>query len=60
MTYTHVKEHGEYLGYCPQKGYLYSVPRGEGRYLGKAYQEYVIVALQDGTVSYLIDYNAYS
>lgn len=59
MTYKQVKEHGEYLGFCPQKGYLYSVYMGDGKYLGKAYQEYVIVYIANGDVSFLIDHKVY-
>lgn len=59
ITVDNIKENGEYLGNCPIKGAVYSMCRGEGSYLGKTYQEYIVVAIHNNTVLYLITYNAY-
>lgn len=53
MKYETVKLYGEYLGFCKQKGYIYSVCR-ETKTTG--IKNYTIVALYNGEVYYLIDY----
>lgn len=52
MTYAYVmtnKQFMEYLGFCEQKGFLYSEYLGNGRYR--------ILALNNGGVSELIYFN---
>lgn len=53
MAYQTVKEHGSYLGFCEQKGYIYSVFKG---YDSHGKKEYFIVAISGNQVTYLIDF----
>lgn len=46
MKTQELKEKGEYLGLCPIKGYLYSVPIG--------HDKWKIVALKDGRITTLM------
>jgi len=50
MNYQHIKNKvdKEYLGYCPEKGWVYSVPVGP--------DEYNIIAVREGTVEVLITF----
>jgi len=51
MTYTYVmenKQYMEYLGFCEQKGFVYSEYMGGGQYR--------VLALKDGRVSVLIHF----
>lgn len=53
MTVNQAMTQGEYLGYCPLKGDIYSVPMQANHYGNK---KYVIVCIRHGALSYLIDY----
>lgn len=55
MTMDRIKKAGKYLGFDAQKGYLYSVFTGIDN---KGYLEYVIVAVDNGDINYLIDFTA--
>lgn len=55
MSIEIVKSTGEYLGHCPQKGYIYSVPAG---YDQKGNQKYAIVSLIMGGINTLLVYSA--
>ena len=53
LTVETVKRQGEYLGFCPIKGYIYSVFRG---YDEKGNKKYTVVALYDGDIYPLISF----
>lgn len=55
MTIEIVKSKGEYLGHCPQKGDIYSVPSGHDQ---KGNQKYAIVSLIMGGINTLLVYSA--
>lgn len=53
MTKEIVKNKGTYLGFCEQKGYIYSIFKGCDSHAKK---EYYIVSILNNQVSYLIDF----
>lgn len=55
MTIEIVKSTGEYLGHCPQKGHIYSMPAG---YDSEGNQKYAIVSLIMGGINTLLVYSA--
>jgi hypothetical protein len=56
MSLNTIKARGEYLGFCEQKGYLYSVFTGYD-FIGR--QKFTIYAIRGGYAEYLIDFSIY-
>jgi hypothetical protein len=60
LTAQTIMENGELLGYCQEKGFVYSVLRASAAPSNKkAYREYSVVAVQGNRVQYLIDHKVY-